>query len=111
MDVLIYAHNTQVHDSTGRSPFDLVLSRLPQSTFFEAVASEPTSVQWITNLGNMFDSTRSNATRRQRLYKRDFGARVRQALLKLPGDYLYIKQDPSLKWKHKLSSRADGILE
>ncbi len=56
----------------------------------------------------MVESNRSNTARRQRRYKRDFDAHVRQALLPAPGDYVYIRQDPASKGKHKLSSRADG---
>ncbi len=56
----------------------------------------------------MVESNRSNTARRQRRYKRDFDAHVRQALLPAPGDYVYIRQDPASKGKHKLSSPADG---
>ncbi len=110
--MLTYAYNTK-YLTQPDAPFDLVLSRSPPTAFYESIASDQTSVRqtnlkWLTNLRNMVESTRTNTTRRHRLYKREFQALVRNALLPPLGDLAYIREDLSLKGKHKLRSRANG---
>ena len=55
VDVLTYAYNTQVYNTTRRALFDLVLSQPPPSAFHEATTRESTLVrqtnlQWLTTL-------------------------------------------------------------
>ncbi len=110
--MLTYAYNTKYPTQPG-APFDLVLSRPPPTALYESIASKQTSVRqtnlnWLTNLRNMVESTRKNTTHRHCRYKREFEALVRNALLWPPGDLSYIREDLSLKGKHKLRSQADG---
>ena len=51
---------------------------------------------------------KKNSVKRQKRYKRDFDTRARLALAPTVGDFVYAREDPNAKGKHKLSSRADG---
>ena len=102
---LTYAYNTQVHRSTGTTPFDLVLSRHPPPLLVEQdmLDHRPTECardrrarmsqakqEFLYRLGKLMSKARGNLTKTQQRYKRNFDARVRARLRNLePGSYVY----------------------
>lgn len=81
LDVVTYAYNTQVHESTGKIPFQLVLSRLPPSLFVEPLPASrgthlETHAQWLRHLRDLVDTTKVELSKRQQRYKRAFDSRV-----------------------------------
>lgn len=68
LDVLAYAYNTQVRESAGLPPFDLVLSRPPESLFVEtpeAHAKKPreTHTAWLNRLHKLMDQGSQDSER------------------------------------------------
>ena len=102
---LTYAYNTQVHRSTGTTPFDLVLSRHPppllvqqgmldhrinESARDRRARMSQAKQDFLHRLENALVKARSNLTKTQLRYKRNFDARIRARLKELePGSYVY----------------------
>ena len=100
-----YAYNTQVHRSTGTTPFDLVLSRPPSQPLVDPELLEHRPVEYVSDrrirvsqakqaflerLDHLMSKARRNLERTQVRYKRNADARMRQRLRDLaPGDYVY----------------------
>ena len=78
-DALTYAYNTQVHNSTGCTPFELVLSKPPSSLALEALPTlkgEPTSVyheRWTRRLEALMSTAKRELRKAQKRYRRNNG--------------------------------------
>ena len=125
---LTYAYNTQVHRSTGTTPFDLVLSRHPpppwvEEDMFEHVPGERTrgrrarvsqaKQDFLARLTEAIAKARKNLLRTQQRYKKNFDARVRSKLKDIrPGAFVYreIPMHPE-GVNPKLASPVDGPYE
>ena len=120
-----YAYNTQVHRSTGTTPFDLVLSRPPSQPLVDPGLLEHRPVEYVGDrrirvsqakqaflerLDHLVSKARRNLERTQARYKRNADARIRQRLGDLtPGDYVYreIPEHPQ-GVSPKLASPVEG---
>lgn len=117
-----YAYNTQVHKTTGLTPFELVLSRPPPPTFLKR---EPNSTgameprlerRRFTKQIQSFTAVAAARTKSAQLrYKRDHDARIKPLQAPQPGDQVYVqRQGPSEdagtgeRRLHKLQAKADG---
>ena len=125
---LTYAYNTQVHRSTGTTPFDLVLSRHPpppwvEEDMFEHVPGGRTrdrrarvsqaKQDFLARLTEAITKARKNLLRTQQRYKKNFDARVRAKLRDIrPGAFVYreIPMHPE-GVNPKLASPVDGPFE
>ena len=122
---ITYAYNTQVHRSTGTTPFDLVLSRHPPPLLVEQEMLEHHSSErardrrarmsqakeeFLKRLGEVMAKARHNLEKTQLRYKRNFDARIRARLRNLhPGSFVYreIPVHPE-GVNPKLASPVDG---
>ena len=102
---LTYAYNTQVHRSTGTTPFDLVLSRHPPPLLVEQdmldhrpnerardrrARLSQAKQEFLNRLGKLMTKARSSLAKTQQRYKRNFDARVRARMMDIePGSYVY----------------------
>ena len=125
---LTYAYNTQVHRSTGTTPFDLVLSRHPPPLSVEVdmldhVPGErprarrariaKAKEEFLLRLQEAIVKARSNLLRTQQRYKRNFDAKVRSKLKDIqPGAFVFreIPEHPE-GVNPKLASPVDGPFE
>ena len=125
LDPLTYAYNTQVHRSTGTTPFDLVLSRHPPSLLVEQGMLEHKSTErardrrarmaqakqdFLRRLESTLNTARKNLAKTQQRYKRNFDARVRARLKDIePGSYVYREVPVHPEGVNpKLASPVDG---
>ena len=105
LEPLTYAYNTQVHRSTGTTPFDLVLSRHPPPLLVEQgmldhkpnerardrrARMSQAKLEFLLRLREVLTKARDNLTKTQQRYKKNFDARIRARLQNLqPGSYVY----------------------
>ena len=117
-DALTYAYNTQVHNSTGCTPFELVLSKPPSSLALEALPTlkgEPTSVyheRWTRRLEALMSTAKRELRKAQKRYQRNFNRRQRLPVRDpKPNGYVFLRKDyhePKVGTKHKLAPVATG---
>ena len=122
---LTYAYNTQVHRSTGTTPFDLVLSRHPPPLFVEQDMLEhrphehardrrarlsQAKLEFLHRLSDVMAKARTNLAKTQRRYKKNFDARIRARLKDLqPGSFVYREVPVHPEGVNpKLASPVDG---
>ena len=124
---LTYAYNTQVHRSTGRSPFDLVLAQAPANPSLPTDTALPTlpanatrqqvELSLLRRLANTIAQARSNLKTAAARYKYYHDRTARQTPRLCPGQLVYVdrptknhrvrKQDEHLV-ASKLSSKSYG---
>ena len=118
-DALTFAYNTQVHTSTGCTPFELVLARPPASLSMEAkpsidevLSARDSVTQWKRRLEALMKTAGDELNKSQRRYKRSFDRRVRLPLdTPVAVSFVFLRKDytnPRTDTKHKLAPLATG---
>ena len=117
-----YAYNTQVHSSTRVPPFDLVVTRPPQSMVIERTPelAQPTSARsearrFKAHVKSLVAEARSQLATSQERYKASFDARINPLKPARAGDWVFVERagpeaDASTgeRRRHKLQWRALG---
>ena len=122
-NAVTFAYNTQVHSSTGCSPFELVLSRPPGPLAMQAIASstvageQPQQVRqrFIERISRLVAKARESLSASQARYKRNFDSRVNPAAPLVPGQAVYLRRERKAEDKllpsHKLKPKVYGPFE
>ena len=116
-DALTFAYNTQVHSTTGVSPFELVLSRPPAALSMEAkpelqgLSASELRLRWKQRLEALINTASAGLRRTQRRYKRNFDRRLRNSNEDpKPGSYVFLRKEHynTTESRHKLAPIATG---
>ena len=125
---LTFAYNTQVHRSTGTTPFDLVLSRHPPHLLVEEdmlehvpheharerrVRVSQAKQSFLAKLSGVMAKARDNLARTQRRYKKNIDVSICERLKDIrPGAFFYreVPVHPE-RVNPKLASPVDGPFE
>ena len=118
-DALTFAYNTQVHSTTGLSPFELVLPRRPPTLSLQAepdvssaVSAKEYHVKWKTWLAAFLNTAKTFLAKRQARYKCDMDKSTRPpAEVMKVGAQVFLRKEytnPKVEKKHKLSPITEG---
>ena len=117
-NAVTFAYNTQVHSSTGWSPFELDLSRPKGPLAMQAIASssvageQPQQVRqrFIEHISHLLAKTRETLSASQARYKRNFDSGVNPAAPLVPGQAVYLRRERKAEDKllpsHKLKPKV-----
>ena len=95
---LVFAYNTQVHRTTGLTPFELILPRSPSPAILKPLptlqGARPAEVRqrFLQRLRLMFDDANRKSSAEQQSYKQQFDAHVRSRKLPTMGSYVYLRR-------------------
>ena len=103
-DALTFAYNTQVHSTTGLSPFELVLSRRPPTLSLQAepdvsgaITAKEYHVKWKTWLAALMSTAGHNLVKRQARYKRHMDKRTRPPTEVIEvGAQIFLRKEPEV---------------
>ena len=120
---LTFAYNTQVHKTTGCTPFELVLSRPPGPLAMElplyaagAIPPREERTRFRDHLRSLMETATENLRKSQARYKRNFDRRTRPLEKDLsPGQFVFVEREgpredasSGIRRRHKLLPAADG---
>ncbi len=115
---LSYGYNSQLHRSTGFSPMELTVSRLPVHFSIQKVATAGESdyllqrEQFLARLKALMSAANVNLCLAQARYKADFEKAVKPSAEDiLSGSYVFLRQEAPTKdepERNKLASVATG---
>ena len=114
VNALCYAYNTSVHRTTGTTPFDLVLSRVPPdfATTHRAGPKGPSEAaardDYIQRLEQALSKAKASLQRTQARYKRNFDARLRRRRAITPEDAVYLDVHDGAGKRPKLQHETEG---
>ena len=122
---LTYAYNTQVHRSTGCTPFELVLSRPPGPVALENIPASGTMPETrdermglMDHLKRLMQGATETLKAAQARYKENYDKHVRTVAFPADvGDKVFIKREVPLRAetggisRNKLQPKADGPFE
>ena len=108
-----------MHSTTGLSPFELVLSRRPQTLSLlaepdvsGAITAKEYHVKWKTWLAALMSTARHNLGKQLARYKRDMDRSRSPVQLIKVGAQVFLRKEysnPKVEKKHKLSTITEGL--
>ena len=120
---LTFEYNTQVHQLTETTPFDLVLTRPPSGSILTGTVPQDagthredprTPVQYkratLRKLCDALDRTRTKLTASQKRYKDDFDKKVRFRPVVEAGDFVYVDRPSRPLASVERRTRAQGTV-
>ena len=109
---LCYAYNTSVHQTTNKTPFELVLTRPPPEYITTHSPSRknraPARDDYVARLRIALGKARESMKKAQARYKKNFDKRVRRARKLKAGDAVYLDVEESGMKRSKLSHGVAG---
>ena len=109
---LCYAYNSSVHETTSKTPFELVLTRPPPEFIVthrpNRRKSPPDRDDYLARLEIALGRARESMTKAQARYKKNFDRRVRHVRKLVPDDKVYLDVDESGFKRAKLSHGVAG---
>ena len=116
-DTITYSYNTLCHESTGLSPFELVLSRPPPPWHVQMPreranrSTRETKKKWLDRLRENLDQASEAMRKQQARYKANYDKKLQTQRVIQVGEYVLVrKEQPTRKGEewHKLTIKSEG---